>query len=45
MFLAKILEFPPHREMEYSIDLVPRVASVSDAPYKMSTLELVDLKL
>ena len=45
MFLAEILDLPPHREVGFSIDLVPGAAPALKAPYKMSTPELVELKL
>jgi len=44
-FLTKIPEFPPYREVEFSIELVPGVATKSKAPYRMSTPKLVELKL
>jgi len=34
----------PHREVEFSIDLVPGTGPVSMAPYRMALLELVELK-
>eukprot|EP00253_Pinus_taeda_P022505 PITA_22505 len=40
-----ISEFPPHREVDFSIELVPGETPTSKPPYRMSTLELVDLKL
>jgi len=45
IFLAKISELPPHREVEFSTVLVPREAPASKAPYRMSTPKLVELKL
>ena len=45
MFLEDILEFPPHREVEISIQLVPGIAPTRKALYKISTPELVELKL
>jgi hypothetical protein len=36
----EIPRFPPRREIDFSIDLVPRVSPVSKTPYKMSTPEL-----
>jgi len=36
---------PPHIEVDFSIELVPGVEPASKAPYKMSTLEFVELKL
>jgi hypothetical protein len=32
--------FPPRREIDFSINLVPRAAPVSKTPYIMSTPEL-----
>ncbi|XP_057755941.1 uncharacterized protein LOC130975129 [Arachis stenosperma] len=40
VFLDDILEFPPQREIEFSIELVPRTGPISIAPYRMSPLEL-----
>ena len=45
VFPEHITDFPPHREVDFSIELVPQVAPTSKAPYKMSTPELVELKL
>lgn len=45
VFPAEILDFPPHMEVDFSIELVPRKTPTSKAPYKMSTPELVYLKL
>lgn len=45
MFLVEILELPPHREVDFFIELVLGEALTSKAPYRMSTLELVELKL
>jgi hypothetical protein len=36
---------PPKRDIDFSIDLVPGVASVSKTPYKMGTLELKELQM
>ena len=36
---------PAHREVEFSIESVPWGTPASKPPYRMSTLELVDLKL
>jgi hypothetical protein len=33
----EILGFPPKREIDFSIDLVPGASSVSKTPYRMST--------
>ncbi|XP_015968557.1 uncharacterized protein LOC107492095 [Arachis duranensis] len=44
VFLDDIPEFPPQREIEFSIDLVPGTRSISIAPYWMSPVELAELK-
>ena len=38
-------ELPPRRDIDFSIELVRGVMPVSRTPYKMSTLEMVELKL
>jgi len=45
VFPEDISEFPPHKEVDFSSELVPRVAPTSKAPYRMNILELVELKL
>jgi hypothetical protein len=37
--------FPPRREIDFSIDLVPGDTPLSKAPYKMSTPELKELQM
>jgi hypothetical protein len=37
--------FPPKREIDFSIDLVPGVSPVSKTPYRMSTPELKELQM
>jgi hypothetical protein len=44
VFPADITSLPPKREIEFSIDLLPRAEPVSVAPYRMSPLELKELK-
>ena len=44
IFLEDIPEFPPEREIEFSIDLVLGTGPISIAPYRMSPLELMALK-
>ena len=41
VFPEEITEFPPHREVEFSIDLVPGADPSSKSPYRMSITELV----
>lgn len=45
MFPVDISELSPQKEVDISIGLVPMVAPTSKVPYKMSTLELVDMKI
>jgi len=44
VFPSDITSLPPEREVEFSIDLIPRAEPVSIAPYIMSPLELKELK-
>ncbi|XP_027922614.1 uncharacterized protein LOC114180499 [Vigna unguiculata] len=44
VFPDEVLGLPPHKEVEFSIDLVPRTDLVSMAPYRMAPAELVELK-
>jgi len=44
VFPEDIPKFPPVREIEFAIDLVPGTGPISIAPYRMSPLELEELK-
>ena len=44
-FTVLSFPFPSTREIDFSIDLVPRVAPVSKTPYRMSTPELKELQM
>src|SRR3954470_16380134 len=44
VFPEDITSLPPEREAEFSIDLVPGTAPVSITPYRMSPIELRELK-
>ncbi|GAU18217.1 hypothetical protein TSUD_26810 [Trifolium subterraneum] len=44
VFPEEINSLPPEREIEFSIDLVPGSQLISIAPYRMSPLELRELK-
>jgi hypothetical protein len=44
VFPTDITSLPPEREIEFSIDLIPGAEPVSVAPYRMSPLELKELK-
>jgi hypothetical protein len=42
---GEFLGFPPNRDIDFSIDFMPRVSLVSKNPYRMSTLELKELQM
>ena len=44
VFPDEVPGLPPHKEVEFSIDLVLRTGPVSMAPYRMAPMELVELK-
>ena len=44
VFPNKLLGFPPDREIEFSINLVPRVQPISILPYRMAPAELTELQ-
>ena len=45
MCFHEIPRLPPNRDIDFTIELVPRVAPVSKKPYRMSTLEMLELKM
>ena len=45
VFPDEVLGLPPKRDIYFTIELVPGVALVSRAPYKMSTPEILELKM
>ena len=45
VFLDDLIELPPDRELEFTIDLVLGTSSISKAPYIMAPIELKELKL
>jgi hypothetical protein len=44
VFPQELPGMPPDREIEFTIDLIPGTAPISQAPYKMGPKELVELK-
>lgn len=44
MFLEEMSGLPPSREVDFTIDLVPRARLVSMTPYRIAPIELVELK-
>ena len=45
VFPEELPGFPPHREIEFSIDVVPGATPASITPYRMAPLELKESKL
>jgi len=45
VFPLEIPDLPPHREVDFSIESMLRVAPTSKAPHKMSTPRLEELEL
>ena len=43
-FPDELPSLPPHREVEFGIDLVPGATPISKAPYRLSPAELKELK-
>ena len=44
VFPEDISQLPPERELEFAIDLVPGASPISIAPYRMSPIELAEVK-
>jgi hypothetical protein len=45
VFIEEVPGLPSRRDIDFSIELASRVVPVSRTPYRMSTPELVELKL
>ena len=45
VFLDEIPRLPPKRDIGFTIELVQGEEPVSKTPYRMSTLELLELKM
>ncbi|KAL2250218.1 UNVERIFIED_CONTAM: Retrovirus-related Pol polyprotein from transposon [Sesamum indicum] len=44
VFLDELPGLPPHREVDFEIDIIPGAAPISIAPYRMAPSELKELK-
>ena len=42
MFLDEVPGLPPKRDIDFTIELVPRATPMSKTPYKMNTPEMLD---
>ena len=40
IFLEKLFGLPPQREIDFEIELIPRVQPILKAPYRMNPIEL-----
>ena len=45
VFLEELPGLPPDREIEFSIELIPGTAPISQTPYRMAPKELKELKV
>ena len=45
VFSKDLIELPPHREIEFSIDLILGIAPISVPPYHFASTELHELKV
>ncbi|KAA0052782.1 ty3-gypsy retrotransposon protein [Cucumis melo var. makuwa] len=45
VFLEELIGLPPHREIEFAIELEPGTVPISRAPYRMAPGELKELKV
>ena len=45
VFSEELLGLPPQREIEFAIDVVPGATPTSITPYRMTPVELKELKL
>ncbi|KAL0544248.1 hypothetical protein IC582_019361 [Cucumis melo] len=45
VFLDDLSDLPPDREIEFTIELLPGTAPISQAPYRMAPSELKELKM
>ena len=45
LFMEELLGLPPHREIEFAINVVLGATPASITPYQMAPLELKELKL
>lgn len=45
IFLNDLSDLPPHKEVKFIIDLVPRSTLMSHTPYRMALTELKELKV
>ena len=44
VFPEELSGFPPVREIDFSIELLPRTMPISQSPYRMAPTELKELK-
>ena len=45
VFLNELLRLPPHRDVDFVIELHPGMSLISMTPYRMALVELYELKV
>ena len=45
VFPDEIPRLPPKRDIDFTIEIVPRVAPVSKTPHRMNTPEMIEIKM
>ena len=45
VFPDEVPGLPPKRDIDFTVEIVPGVAQVSKTPYRMSTPEMLELKM
>ena len=45
VFPKELPSLPPEREVDLSVEILPRTAPISRAPYRMAPMELKELKI
>ena len=45
VFSDEVPRLPPKRDIDFTIELVPRAAPLSREPYRMSTPKMLELKM
>ena len=44
IFPEEVLKLPPERDIDFTIDLIPRAVPTSKALYQINIIELIELK-
>ena len=44
IFPEEVLKLPPERDIDFTIDLIPRAVPASKSPYQTNIIDLIELK-